>query len=75
GKMNGTVFVKIEEYKDIVELLGSVREQVAKAKEVLERIERLKEEEDKKLESWRAELAELEQRLDGIDKRLAEARQ
>ncbi|MEM4282301.1 MAG: hypothetical protein QW559_02750 [Candidatus Woesearchaeota archaeon] len=73
--MNGTVFVKIEEYKDIVELLGSVREQVAKAKEVLERIERLKEEEDKKLESWRAELAELEQRLDGIDKRLAEARQ
>ena len=73
GKMDkeGTVFVKLDDYKDIVEIVGLAREQLAKAKAAIERLSSLKQQEDSQIEGWQASLAEIERRIEEIDKRLA----
>jgi len=68
----GTVFIKLDDYKDIVEIVGLAREQLAKAKAVLEKIESLKQQENSQIESWQISLVEIEKRMEDIDKKLAE---
>ena len=67
----GTVFIKIDDYKDIVEIVGLARERLAKAKDALEKLTAAKQQEDSQLGAWQAELAEIEQKIEDIDKRLA----
>ena len=68
----GTVFIKLDDYKDVVEIVGLAREQLAKAKAVLEKLESLKQQENTQLESWQSSLAEIEKRMEEIDRKLAE---
>jgi len=69
-----TVFVKIEDYKDILEILGIAKQRLAKARQSLDRVLDIKKQEDLKLESWQAELSEIEKRIEDIDARLARTR-
>jgi len=66
------VFVKIEDYKDTLELLGLIKEKVADAKKVLEDIHALKSDEDSELELWNSTLDEIEKRVENIDNALFE---
>ncbi|OGM02117.1 hypothetical protein A3K72_04040 [Candidatus Woesearchaeota archaeon RBG_13_36_6] len=64
------VFVKIADYKDVLEVVGLLNDKLEKAKEIMERINELKNEEDTELELWQAELDEIERKLSFIDKSL-----
>jgi len=66
------VFVKLDEYKDVTDIVNLAREKVQQAKAVLNRITQLKSQEDAEFEAWQSELSEIETKLEEIDKRLLE---
>jgi hypothetical protein len=66
------VFVKLDEYKNILTLIETLKAQVRASKETLSEIHRLKQEEDVELEIWQTVVKEIEGRMDFIDLTLTE---
>lgn len=66
------VFVKIEEYKDILDIIDLIREKVEEARTVLGKINDLKNQEDSELELWKTALNNVERKLEFVDKTLFE---
>jgi len=64
------VFVKIDEYKNVLDIIQVLKGKVKDAKDILGKIHQLKSEEDSELEEWTAELDEIEKRIESIDKGL-----
>ena len=64
------VFVKIDDYKDILHILEMIKSKLNEAKETLENINELKNEEDSELELWGSNLNEIEKKIENIDKSL-----
>ena len=70
-----SVFVKIEEYDDVLSLIKVIRKRLDEAKETLLKIHDLKNEEDHQLEMWQNTLGEVEKKIDFIDHSLNEPEQ
>ena len=68
------VYVKIDEYKDIVDIISLTQDKIKKARELLKKIEELKKQEDLTVDTWRQELDHVETRVKDIDNRLFEPR-
>jgi chromosome segregation ATPase len=66
------VFVKVDEYKSILDLLDTVRQRLSQAKELLARVNELKQQEDQQIESWARDIDDVEERLSSISKSLLE---
>ena len=66
------VFVKLDEYREITDVMNLAREEIQKAKAVLNRVHDLKTQEDAELEAWQNSLGEMESKLDEADKLLLE---
>ena len=66
------VFVKIEEYKDVLDVMNLIKNKIAEAKETLAKLNDLKNEEDAELELWHTSLEEVERKVDFADKALFE---
>ena len=66
------VFVKIDEYKDIMDVMALMREKIRQAKFLLDKVAELKAQEDNELNTWAKELAEVEERVGVIDKTLSQ---
>ena len=66
------VFVKIEDYKDIVDVLDLIKDRLAEAKRTLADINELKNDEDAELELWGSTLNEIEKKVGDIDRTLFE---
>ena len=66
------VFVKIDEYKDILDVLDLIKDKLAEAKRTLADLNELKNDEDAELELWSSTLNEIENKLDDIDRSLFE---
>ncbi|MBL7054882.1 hypothetical protein ISS05_03940 [Candidatus Woesearchaeota archaeon] len=66
------VFVKIEDYKDVLDVLDLIKGKVEQAKKTLSNINQIKREEDSELDSWNSTLDELEQKVDDIGDFLSE---
>ena len=62
------IFVRIEEYKDVLDVINMVRNKLKEARETLNRINSLKNEEDLELEKWEQGLDQVERRMEYIDK-------
>lgn len=66
------VFVKIDEYKDIADIMTLMREKLRQAKFLLDKIAELKAQEDAELATWAKELEDVESRVASVDKVLSE---
>lgn len=66
------VFVRIDEYQDVLDVMNMIRNKLEDAKETLSKINELKNEEDAELELWRTGVEELERKMAFIDKALFE---
>lgn len=66
------VFIKIDDYNDVLELVKIVRRKLDDAKSTLLRINELKNEEDHQLEMWQNTLSEVEKKVDFINHSLNE---
>ena len=69
---NMPIFVKIEEYKRVLEVLRQLDNKVEQAKKMIEKINDLKNEEDSAIALWEKQLTDVENRLDNIGKKLVE---
>jgi hypothetical protein len=69
------VFIKIDEYDNVLNLVKLVRGKIDDAKETLLKINDLKNEEDHQLELWQNALAEVEKKVDFINQSLQEPEQ
>lgn len=67
-----SVFVKIEDYKDVLDILDLIKEKLEQAKKALGDINELKNEEDSELELWGSALNEVEKKVHNIDRVLFE---
>ncbi|MBI5072472.1 hypothetical protein HZA99_01500 [Candidatus Woesearchaeota archaeon] len=66
------VYVKLDEYKNILTLVDTLKAQVQAAKETLDDIRKLKQEEDVELEIWQTVIQEIENRMNFIDSTITE---
>jgi len=66
------VFVKIDEYKDVLRTVGLIKSKLNDAKTTLQKVKELKSQEDAELEGWGSKLGEIEGKIEGIDKILFE---
>lgn len=66
------VFVKIDEYKEVLDVMHMVKSKIEDAKETLGKINELKNEEDAELELWKNGLDEIERKVVFVDKTLFE---
>lgn len=67
-----SVFVKVDNYKDVLGVLEIIKDKLEQAKRTLDDINELKNEEDSELELWKGTLDELEAKIANIDHALFE---
>ena len=61
------VFVKIDNYKDVLHTVGLIKEKINEAKNTLGKLRELKDQENSELESWSSKLADMESKIEGVD--------
>jgi len=66
------VFVRIDDYKDILDILELIKDRLNEAKRTLEDINEMKNDEDAELEVWNSTLNEIEKKIESIDRTLFE---
>ena len=66
------VFVRIEDYKDVLDIMELIKNKVIEAKKTIGEINVLKNQEDSELELWQNELSDVERKIDYMDKTLFE---
>jgi division protein CdvB (Snf7/Vps24/ESCRT-III family) len=66
------IFVKIDEYKDILDIMDLLKNKIAETKAVMGRLNDIKNEEDAELDQWRNQLDEIDKRINFIDRTLFE---
>lgn len=66
------VFVKIEEYKEVLDIIAIAKEKIQDARSVMEHLTELKEQEDTEIDSWKANIEDIEKKLLHIDNSLFE---
>ena len=69
------VFVKVDEYKEILDVLDMVKSKVREIKGTLESVNSLRNEEDAELQAWNTAISEIEKKIEGIDKIMFEPEQ
>lgn len=70
--MKSSVFVRIDRYRELYDVIRQIRAKLNDAKQVLSRIKDLKSQEDRELESWEKELATVEQKLSEVSGAMTE---
>lgn len=73
-KEDASVFVKIDEYKDILDIVDLIKQKVEEGKEIISEINQLRNQEDEEFEAWNQELIDIEKKIDFIDRNLFEPR-
>lgn len=69
------VFVKVEEYKEILDVLDMIKGKIKEIRGTLGGINELRNEEDSELAMWNSTINEIEKKIDGIDKIMFEPEQ
>jgi len=67
--MNETmpVFVKIDEYNKVIDILNEIKSEIEKAKKVIADVNKLRLEEDTELDLWQANVEDVERKIDFIN--------
>jgi hypothetical protein len=67
-------FVSVDEYSKIMEHSNRVREKLSEAEDFVHRLDEIKAEEEKAFDKWRAQLEDVERKLEHIDRVIAKAK-
>jgi len=74
-KMEGKradLFIKIDEYKDILDIINLIQQKIRHSRELLNKIEELKAQEDSQIEEWRGAIDDVDKKMTFIDQVLLE---
>ncbi|HLC70616.1 MAG TPA: hypothetical protein VJI32_01325 [Candidatus Nanoarchaeia archaeon] len=69
------VFVKIDDYNSVLDLMKAIQRKMDEAKETLAKINELKNEEDHQIEMWQNSLVEIEKKIEFMNHSLNEPEQ
>lgn len=72
NEKNTPIFVKIEEYKDVIDIIKVLKQKIRETKETINQINKLKNEEDAEIELWTKNLEDATSNIDYIDSLLFE---
>ena len=64
---NVPVFVKINDYKDVLDIVDVMKQKLKETTQNLEKVKELKTEEDRELQEWEKSVTEISRRLAFID--------
>ena len=64
---NLPVFVKINDYKEVLDVVDVMKQKLKETSKTLEKIKALKLEEDKELQEWEKNVTEISRRLAFVD--------
>lgn len=67
---NAPIFIKIENYETINEILDFARQKLQQAGMLISKIDELKDEEDRIFENWKAEVMEVKTKIETISNNL-----
>ncbi|HYD03952.1 MAG TPA: hypothetical protein VEC16_06680 [Alphaproteobacteria bacterium] len=67
AEKNLPVFVKINDYKEVLNVVDVMKQKLKETTQTLERIKQLKTEEDKELAEWDRNISEISRRIAFID--------
>ena len=70
--MQKRIFVKIDEYKEVVETLNTAKSKLEELKSIVGQIETIKDQEDSELNMWKEKLEEIEEKVQFMDATLKE---
>ena len=70
--MQKRIFIKIDQYKDVVETLNTAKTKLEDLKNLINQIENIKEQEDSEIGMWKEKLEEIEEKVEFIDATLKE---
>ena len=73
--MDNQIFVKIEDYNEVLNVVKVVKEKISKAQETINTIAELKGEEDKELEQWSNNLKSVTMKVNDIEKSITQTKQ
>ena len=65
-------FIRLDNYKNVMNVLGLTKEKIVQAKDLLKKINEIKNEEDALIASWTSTLEEVEERVNQSDAALLE---
>lgn len=74
-KTGAPVFVKVDEYKEILDVLEMVKGKIKEIRDTLGSINELRNEEDAELAVWSNTINDIEKKIDGIDRIMFEPEQ
>jgi len=66
------IFIKIDEYKEVLDVLELLHHKIRQARSILRKIGELKNQEDTELEEWNTAINEIEKKIRNIDSSLFE---
>ncbi len=69
---NAQVYVKIDDYKGVLDILEHIKEKLSSARATLDKLKEIRREEDSEFEQWESSLNEIGKRIDSIDNELME---
>jgi hypothetical protein len=70
GQKGIPIFIKIEDYKDVLDIINLIKHKIKEAQSNLEKITEIKKQEDNEIELWSHTLEEIEKKIDYIDRSL-----
>jgi hypothetical protein len=66
------IYVKIDEYRDVLDVLNMIKSKLKEAKDTLAKINDLKNQEDVEIERWKAGLENVSRKVEAADRLLFE---
>lgn len=74
-KVGMPVFIKVNEYKEILDVLDMTKSKIKEIRDALGSINTLRNEEDAELEMWKNTVNEIEKKIESIDRIMFEPEQ
>ena len=71
-KLGAPVFVKVDEYKEILDVLDMVKGKISEIRGTLAGINDLRNEEDSEVSMWNGTIEDIEKKIDEIDRMMFE---
>ena len=71
---NMPVYVKIDDYKEVLETIADLQKKIGNAKELLAQVDSIRNDEESELESWKMGVGDIEQKIADLKAVLSQAK-
>ena len=71
-RIGAPVFVKVDEYKEILDVLDLIKSKISEIRETLGGISEIRNEEDGEVYMWKSKIDDIEKKISDIDRMMAE---